>query len=118
LNPGINFRAAPRFVDRDMVMRFHWGLAAGHVYTHPVRNISQTQPSVSTTHDEDTIRDLESDMTSGNPADLLEQEDDAPDLDNPEFSLENHEDDLFDEEDDFEDEQELGDDEHLFLAYR
>ncbi|KZP06410.1 hypothetical protein FIBSPDRAFT_764436 [Athelia psychrophila] len=23
-----------RFVDRDMLMRFHWGLAVGHVYTH------------------------------------------------------------------------------------
>ncbi|KAF7969636.1 hypothetical protein HWV62_26769 [Athelia sp. TMB] len=23
-----------RFVDRDMVMRFHWGLGVGHVYTH------------------------------------------------------------------------------------
>jgi len=22
------------FVDRDMLMRFHWGLAVGHVYTH------------------------------------------------------------------------------------
>ena len=23
-----------RFVDRDMLMRFHWGLGIGHVYTH------------------------------------------------------------------------------------
>jgi hypothetical protein len=23
------------FVDRDMVMRYHWGLAVGHVYSHP-----------------------------------------------------------------------------------
>jgi hypothetical protein len=23
-----------RFVDRDMVMRYHWGLAIGHTYTH------------------------------------------------------------------------------------
>jgi hypothetical protein len=22
------------FVDRDMLMRYHWGLAVGHVYTH------------------------------------------------------------------------------------
>ncbi|KAG6906368.1 hypothetical protein DXG01_014299, partial [Tephrocybe rancida] len=29
-----------RFVDRDMVMRYHWGLAIGHVYSHP------TSPSV------------------------------------------------------------------------
>lgn len=25
---------ATRFVDRDMVMRFHWGLGVGHVYSH------------------------------------------------------------------------------------
>jgi hypothetical protein len=23
-----------RFVDRDMVMRYHWGLGIGHVYSH------------------------------------------------------------------------------------
>jgi hypothetical protein len=23
-----------RFVDRDMLMRYHWGLAIGHLYTH------------------------------------------------------------------------------------
>ena len=23
-----------RFVDRDMLMRYHWGLAVGHVYAH------------------------------------------------------------------------------------
>jgi hypothetical protein len=25
------------FVDRDMLMRFHWGQAVGHVYTHQQR---------------------------------------------------------------------------------
>lgn len=25
---------ANRFSDRDLVMRYHWGLAVGHVYTH------------------------------------------------------------------------------------
>lgn len=24
----------PRFVDRDMLMRYHWGLSVGHVYSH------------------------------------------------------------------------------------
>jgi|ERR1700722_1837797 len=23
-----------RFLDRDMVMRYHWGVAVGHLYTH------------------------------------------------------------------------------------
>jgi hypothetical protein len=32
-----NYHSSPillRFVDRDMVMRYHWGLAVGHLYTH------------------------------------------------------------------------------------
>lgn len=28
------FLQSIRFVDRDMVMRYHWGLAVGHVHTH------------------------------------------------------------------------------------
>jgi hypothetical protein len=31
------YLTATRFVDRDMLMRFHWGLAVGHVYTHDTR---------------------------------------------------------------------------------
>ena len=27
-----------RFADRDMVMRFHWGLGVGHTYSHDVHN--------------------------------------------------------------------------------
>lgn len=36
--------AVHRFVDRDMLMRFHWGLAVGHVYTH---RLKRDNPSVS-----------------------------------------------------------------------
>lgn len=32
-----------RFVDRDMLMRFHWGLAVGHVYAHGLPSLD---PSV------------------------------------------------------------------------
>jgi hypothetical protein len=28
-----------RFIDRDMVMRFHWGLAVGHLYAHDKREM-------------------------------------------------------------------------------
>jgi hypothetical protein len=34
-----------RFVDRDMIMRYHWGLAIGHTYMH---GDSQVDPSSST----------------------------------------------------------------------
>jgi hypothetical protein len=90
-----------------MVMRFHWGLAAGHVYTHAAGNNLQPQPIATTTHDEDTIRDLEYDMTTGKAVDLSEHENDTPDLDNPEFSLENHEDELLDEDPSWDDHDEL-----------
>jgi hypothetical protein len=31
---AINCNPISRFIDRDMVMRFHWGLAVGHIYAH------------------------------------------------------------------------------------
>ena len=41
-------RFSLRFVDRDMVMRYHWGLGIGHVYAHVKRptkdNESDGQP--------------------------------------------------------------------------
>lgn len=37
------YLTAIRFVDRDMLMRFHWGLAVGHAYTH---GCSLSDPSV------------------------------------------------------------------------
>ena len=41
-----------RFVDRDMTMRYHWGLAVGHIYTHgqTASKITNTDKSASTTH--------------------------------------------------------------------
>ena len=31
---GRNFIILSRFVDRDMLMRYHWGLGIGHSYSH------------------------------------------------------------------------------------
>ena len=31
----------PRFVDRDMIMRYYWGFGRGHVYSHGRRNASE-----------------------------------------------------------------------------
>ncbi|KAG2021050.1 hypothetical protein CC2G_006316 [Coprinopsis cinerea AmutBmut pab1-1] len=57
-----------RFVDRDMVMRFHWGLGVGHVYSHDdappatddmtpqslaVRTSTQNLPDASTSYQTD-----------------------------------------------------------------
>jgi hypothetical protein len=35
-------------VDRDMVMRYHWGCAVGHVYSHPTPPPSQPQSQTET----------------------------------------------------------------------
>jgi hypothetical protein len=32
-----------RFVDRDMLMRFHWGLGVGHLYSHEDRSAGRSQ---------------------------------------------------------------------------
>ena len=34
LQHGMLILSVVRFVDRDMVMRYHWGLAVGHAYAH------------------------------------------------------------------------------------
>lgn len=39
-----------RFVDRDMVMRFHFGLGVGHVYSHHRPTQPELQPEGSVTH--------------------------------------------------------------------
>lgn len=31
---GNKLHNPPSFVDRDMLMRYHWGLAVGHAYSH------------------------------------------------------------------------------------
>ncbi|KAF6758419.1 hypothetical protein DFP72DRAFT_1065105 [Ephemerocybe angulata] len=33
-----------RFADRDMVMRFHWGLGVGHTYSHPYASRNSASP--------------------------------------------------------------------------
>jgi hypothetical protein len=38
-----------RFADRDMVMRFHWGLGVGHTYSHDVHNNATSMWPISQT---------------------------------------------------------------------
>ena len=89
-----------RFVDRDMVMRYYWGLAVGHVYTHSTDDSNLTQDTLN--DDAETNDDLVLETDSSNvglSAQLLVQEDSAwaGEGDDPEFSFENREDDFIDE---------------------
>jgi hypothetical protein len=56
-----------RFVDRDMVMRYHWGLAVGHVYTHGCRSGSGTSSIESRPELEDVNEDAEDLEEYGDP---------------------------------------------------
>jgi len=107
-----------RFVDRDMVMRYHWGMAVGHVYTHATPNNICRQ---ATTTDENTTGDLDLPTSSEHPGfctDLSEQDVEPEDHegDDPELAFENREDDFLAEEGAY-DELGLVDNEELDTSY-
>lgn len=76
-----------RFVDRDMVMRYHWGLAVGHTYAH--RRTSFEPNTEGNTHQQDEEYDLcgdelphvqnhSADEESGCPPESDTDDDDGP----------------------------------------
>lgn len=89
LPPGFS-----RFVDRDMIMRYHWGLGVGHVYAH-----DQT-PSRAVT----IFSESESNTDLNRPQGVPTSEDATPvfndnesDIEQPEFELRNRDDDLWED---------------------
>jgi hypothetical protein len=77
----------PRFADRDILMRYHWGLGVGHIHAH--------QPVAWSGHDSEDPRDVpspgrepeEASATySGNTQ--TGNDSDGDDTDNPELDLE------------------------------
>jgi hypothetical protein len=105
-----------RFADRDMVMRYHWGLAIGHTYTHAAASdgsVVHVSTANSETHEDDLA--LESDSASM-PVDVLPpQNGENADQDDPELSFENREDNWTDVEEGDDDEENGDDDEFLDL---
>ena len=75
-----------RFADRDMLMRFHWGLAIGHAYTH-----DSTWTETFTTTEENSYE--VSDIEGSHP----------PTVNPTEFSLKEHEDHDWDNSDEEQD---------------
>ena len=51
-NIRLTYFLCNRFVDRDMTMRYHWGLAVGHTYTHgqTASKMTNSDKLTSTTH--------------------------------------------------------------------
>lgn len=75
------------FVDRDMLMRYYWGLAIGHQYAHNQRDGAASANSSTEADDNIPLRDLDS------------HDEPYPSTgDEPEFSLDNLEDDVIPEE--------------------
>jgi len=87
-----------RFVDRDMLMRYHWGLGVGHIYSHVQRANGPSAPTdtqtTSTAADEDSVNE--------EPPD----DDIASDAENPELGFDNRGDDWTDIEEGSENEPE------------
>ncbi|KIM75847.1 hypothetical protein PILCRDRAFT_98847 [Piloderma croceum F 1598] len=99
-----------RFVDCDMVMRYYWGLAAGHIYTHSCDLYSSNGRS--TPPVPDGTEPLEPEMSiPAVDANIQEDEDDA------EFGFENRQDDILEEDLVFDEEQGLEDDDEFLAMY-
>lgn len=83
-----------------MIMRYHWGLAVGHVYTHGrtaalIISSTETQPPSSSTVECDVEEEIES-ADPGPPHLRLNYESGSDDLD---FGFENRQDDDLDDDD-------------------
>jgi hypothetical protein len=96
------------FVDRDMIMRFHWGSAAGHTYTHG----SNTSDFNHTLPTPEAFEGFEPE-TGDSGVDIYIPEDAGDD--DPELGFENREDDLGENEVLSEEEGSIEDD-YEFLA--
>ena len=60
-----------RFVDRDMLMRYHWGLGVGHTYSHVRDHSEHTDKSIvpqgvhaQNLHDGDTLDHISSNASA------------------------------------------------------
>jgi hypothetical protein len=73
-----------------MVMRYHWGLAAGHIYSHSY-HVGIATAGVSTNGDVDHP-EPETSTVEEPEVDMLQLPDDEPDVDDPVFGLDNNED--------------------------
>jgi hypothetical protein len=74
-----------------MVMRYHWGLAVGHIYSHGQHAGIATAATAEVSTNDD-VNDPELETNTMEEVDPLQLPDDEPDVDDPVFGLENNED--------------------------
>lgn len=97
-----------------MVMRYHCGLAAGHIYAHPTGDADQ-RLQTENTRDTSVIQVDEAEGLQAQH-EVVEHGNKAEDGDDPELSMENREDDLIYEGEPSEDGQDRDSDDDEFLA--
>ena len=101
-----------------MVMRYYWGLAAGHTYTHAMHNSNlPAQTSGTSSNNVDETEDPEPE-TSSNDTGLytpLRDQDSYTLDDDPELGFENRQDDFIGEAEIYEDELGIEDDEEFLV---
>lgn len=73
-----------RFSERDLMMRYHWGLGVGHLYAHGPSSTSRCD-------DESDDVDLDRDEGSGDERHVHDGDSDSWNSDHPEFSLQDRE---------------------------
>jgi hypothetical protein len=97
-----------------MVMRYHWGLAVGHTYSHATAADSSVVHGPTTdTHEDDDLA-LESNL-AGMPVDILPQNEETLDHHDPELGFEDREDHWTDVGEDDNDDGIIDDEEFLEL---
>ena len=97
-------------------MRYYWGLAAGHTYTHSMRNGNPPAEASATSSNVDEIDVLPPETSSGDVGLLNQLPSNIQHDDDPEFGFENRQDDLIDEEDISGDEGSIEDDDEFFAT--
>jgi hypothetical protein len=79
-----------RFVDRDMVMRYHWGLAVGHTYAHEAENTDSMEIHPADHCDMEEAA-MNSEAEEQDSSDKIDARDDSS-----EYTLGNRDEDLWD----------------------
>jgi hypothetical protein len=83
-----------RFVDRDMMMRFFWGLGVGHVYAHAKCTTTVQSSAVEEPEPADGLLPLETDCQANDSDTQDGRDSDMPaDYDMPELNISDREDD-------------------------
>jgi hypothetical protein len=79
-----------RFSDRDLLMRYHWGLGVGHLHSHQsILSVSSDEQSLINTKKLDGILDTNCNLPPATTVDMPPAGVDAPyESDNPELGME------------------------------